>query len=147
RTVGTPIIGDIELFAREINAMPAAERPRVIAITGTNGKSTTTALTAHILQRAGLDVRMGGNIGRGVLDLDAPYRGAVYVLELSSYQLDLTSSLRCDGAALINLEEDHLDRHGDMESYAAAKTRIFLNQTAEDFAVVGVDDPYSKRIA
>ncbi len=147
RATDTPVIGDIELFALTLEAMPPAERPRVVGITGTNGKSTTTALTGHILHRAGLDVRVGGNIGRGVLDLDAPYRGAVYVIELSSYQLDLTHSLRCHAAALINLEEDHLDRHGDMEGYARAKMRIFANQQADDFAVVGVDDPMSRRIA
>ncbi len=147
RSVGVPVIGDVELFAREVAAITAAEQPRVAGITGTNGKSTTTALTGHILQRAGLDVRIGGNIGRGVLDLDPPWRGAAYVLELSSYQLDLTASLRCHAAALLNLEEDHLDRHGDMESYAAAKTRIFDNQTAEDAAIVGVDDERSRRIA
>ena len=143
---GVPVIGDIELFALQLASMPEEERPRVAGITGTNGKSTTTALVGHILQRAGMDVRIGGNIGRGVLDLEAPWSGAVYVLELSSYQLDLTYSLRCDVAALINLEEDHLDRHGDMESYAAAKVRIFRNQAPEDLAVIGVDDPLSRRI-
>ena len=93
RATGVEILGDIELFARTVNAAPEHKRPKVVAITGTNGKSTTTALIGHIFAEAGRDVRVGGNIGTGVLALDDMHGGAVYVLELSSYQLDLTSSL------------------------------------------------------
>lgn len=144
---GVPVIGDVELFALAVNALPPGERPRVIGVTGTNGKSTTTALLGHLFQRAGYDAQIGGNIGRGVLDLDPPHPGAVYVLELSSYQLDLTHSLRCDAAMLLNLSEDHLDRHGGMAGYIAAKKRIFLNQEGRDAAVIGVDDLHSKLVA
>lgn len=140
--VGVPIIGDIELFAREVNALPVSQRPKVAGITGTNGKSTTTALLAHILTAAGRDVRVGGNIGTAVLDLPALHAGAYYVLELSSFQLDLTHSLRCDTAVWLNTTPDHLDRHGDMNNYVAAKRKIFANQGADDCAVVGVDDGY-----
>ncbi len=137
-----PVIGDVELFAREINAITAADRPQIIAITGTNGKSTTTALIAHILAANGHDVRMGGNIGTGVLALEAPRRGAIYVLELSSYQLDLVTSLRVNAAVHLNLSPDHLERHGDMARYAAAKRAIFNNQQPSDWAIVGVDDDW-----
>jgi UDP-N-acetylmuramoylalanine--D-glutamate ligase len=137
-----PVIGDVELLAREINAIPEAARPQIVAITGTNGKSTTTALIAHILSANGHDVRMGGNIGTGVLALEPPRRGAIYVLELSSYQLDLVSSLRVNAAVHLNLTPDHLERHGDMNRYAAAKRAIFNNQQASDWAIVGVDDDW-----
>lgn len=137
-----PVIGDVELLAREINAIPELDRPKIVAITGTNGKSTTTALIAHILTVNGGDVRMGGNIGTGVLALDPPRRGAIYVLELSSYQLDLVSSLRVNAGVHLNLTPDHLDRHGDMARYAAAKRAIFDNQQHNDWAIVGVDDEW-----
>ena len=137
-----PVIGDVELFARELKAIPEAQRPAVVAITGTNGKSTTTALIAHILSSNGKDVRMGGNIGTGVLALDPPRPDAIYVLELSSYQLDLVESLQAKAAIHLNLTPDHLERHGTMERYAAAKRRIFNNQTATDWAIVGVDDDW-----
>ena len=140
------ILGDVELFARTVNAAPVQKRPKVCAITGTNGKSTTTALIGHICQSAGQDVRVGGNIGFGVLGLDDMHAGAIYVLELSSYQLDLTSSLRPDAAILLNITPDHLDRHGGMDGYIAAKKRIFLNQGPNDTAVIGVDDAYCQRI-
>ena len=139
---GVPVIGDVELFARELNAIPEDQRPLVVAITGTNGKSTTTALIAHILSSCGKDVRMGGNIGTGVLALDPPRPDAIYVLELSSYQLDLVDSLRVKAAVHLNLTPDHLERHGTMERYAAAKRRIFNNQTSTDWAIVGVDDDW-----
>jgi len=145
--VGAPVIGDIELFALAVNAMPADQRPKVVGITGTNGKSTTTALLGHVFAEAGMDAQVGGNIGRAALDLDPPHAGAVFVLELSSYQLDLTHSLRCDAAALLNFSEDHLDRHGGMDGYVDAKKRIFRNQQAEDAAIVGVDDEHARRIA
>ena len=143
---GVEILGDIELFARTVNAAPEHKRPKIIAITGTNGKSTTTALIGHICAEAGRDVRIGGNIGTGVLSLDDMHGGAVYVLELSSYQLDLTSSLKPDVAVILNISPDHLERHGDMEGYVAAKRRILANQGKGDTAVIGVDDEWCARI-
>ena len=137
-----PIIGDAELFAREINAIYEADRPKIVAITGTNGKSTTSALIAHILSANGHDVRLGGNIGTSVLALEPPRRGAIYVLELSSYQLDLVTSLRVNVAIHLNLSPDHLERHGDMARYAAAKRAIFNNQQHQDWAIIGVDDDW-----
>ena len=128
--------------AADRDALPATQRPKLIGVTGTNGKSTTSALIAHILSEAGKDVRLGGNIGEAVLDLAPLHAGAYYVIELSSFQLDLTSSLRLDVAVWLNTTPDHLDRHGDMAAYAAAKRRIFLNQGAADWAVIGVDDLY-----
>ncbi|MFN3608616.1 MAG: UDP-N-acetylmuramoyl-L-alanine--D-glutamate ligase [Hyphomonas sp.] len=144
---GVPVIGDMELFARAVQALPERARPKIVAITGTNGKSTTTALIGHILKQAGRDARVGGNIGTGVLDLAALHSNAVYVLELSSYQLDLVKSLRCDVAVFMNLSPDHLDRHGGMDGYQAAKMRIFQNQTEKDVAVIGFDDIYTQSIA
>jgi UDP-N-acetylmuramoylalanine--D-glutamate ligase len=146
RAAGVEILGDIELFARTVNGAPENKRPKVAVITGTNGKSTTTALLAHMLTAAGRDARIGGNIGYGVLGLDDMHGGAVYVLEASSYQLDLTSSLKPDVAVLLNLSPDHLDRHGGMDGYVAAKRRVFLNQGKGDTAVIGVDDPWCQQI-
>ncbi|MGE3867598.1 MAG: UDP-N-acetylmuramoyl-L-alanine--D-glutamate ligase [Hyphomonadaceae bacterium] len=146
RAAGVPVIGDIELFARAVNALAPSARPKVIGVTGTNGKSTTTALIGHVLAQAGKDVRVGGNIGVAALDLPALHGGAIYVLELSSFQLDLTESLRCDAAILLNITPDHIDRHGDLAGYAGAKRRIFANQGAGDWAIVGVDTPDSARI-
>ncbi|HYD45466.1 MAG TPA: UDP-N-acetylmuramoyl-L-alanine--D-glutamate ligase, partial [Phenylobacterium sp.] len=146
KAAGVEILGDVELFARAVNAAPEGKRPKVIAITGTNGKSTTTALIGHICAEAGRDVRIGGNIGTGVLSLEDMHAGAVYVLELSSYQLDLTSSLKPDVAVMLNLSPDHLDRHGGMDGYVAAKRRILLNQGKGDTAVIGVDDAFGQRI-
>lgn len=146
RAAHVEILGDIELFARAVNAAPAHKRPKVALITGTNGKSTTTALLGHILTAAGRDARIGGNIGYGVLGLDDMHGGAVYVLEVSSYQLDLTSSLKPDAAVLLNISPDHLDRHGGMEGYIAAKRRALLNQGKGDTAIIGVDDPHCQRI-
>jgi UDP-N-acetylmuramoylalanine--D-glutamate ligase len=144
---GVPVVGDMELFARAVQALPERGRPKIVAITGTNGKSTTTALIGHILKQAGRDARIGGNIGTGVLDLAALHANAIYVLELSSYQLDLVKSLHCDVAVLLNISPDHLDRHGGMEGYQAAKMRIFQNQTERDAAVVGFDDVITQSIA
>ena len=138
--VGVPVIGDMELFARAVNEFRAIERPRIVGITGTNGKSTTTALIGHILKVCGKDVRVGGNIGVGVLDLEKLHSEAIYVLELSSYQLDLVESLRCDVAVMLNISPDHLSRHGGMDGYVGAKRRIFRNQGPEDVAIIGVDD-------
>ncbi len=143
---GVEIIGDVEIFARAVNALPPHHRPKVCAITGTNGKSTTTALIGHICRSSGRDTRVGGNIGFGVLGLDDMHGGAIYVLELSSYQLDLTSSLKPDAAVLLNISPDHLDRHGGMDGYVEAKRRIFLNQVKGDTAIIGVDDPWGQRI-
>ena len=143
---GVEVLGDIELFARTVNAAPPHKRPKIAAITGTNGKSTTTALLGHLCDTAGRDTRIGGNIGYGVLGLDDMHGGAVYVLETSSYQLDLTSSLKPDAAVLLNISPDHLDRHGGMEGYVAAKRRVLLNQGKGDTAIIGVDDPWCQRI-
>ncbi len=143
---GVPIICDIEIFAREIASRVPENRPKIIAVTGTNGKSTTTALIGHILRECGKDVQIGGNIGRGVLDLEQMHAGMFYVLELSSYQLERTHSLRANAAVFLNLSPDHLDRHGDMEKYEAAKRNIFSNQTSEDSIVIGVDDADGRRI-
>lgn len=136
------IIGDIELFCLE-RAVSGADRP-LIAITGTNGKSTTTALTAHILKSAGRDAQMGGNIGVPVLRLEPFAPGRDYVLEVSSYQIDLAPSLRATVGILLNVTEDHLDRHGTMENYAAIKT--LLAAQAEN-AVIAVDDRYTRAAA
>ncbi|WP_426026692.1 UDP-N-acetylmuramoyl-L-alanine--D-glutamate ligase [Brevundimonas sp. TSRC1-1] len=139
RAAGVPVVGDIELFARALDALPEGRRPWVIAITGTNGKSTTTALIGWVLQQAGLTVHVGGNIGIGVLALPEPTPGAVYVIEVSSYQLDLTTSFAPDAAILTNISPDHLDRHGGMEGYVAAKRRIFQSRKTAPY--VGIDDP------
>ncbi len=144
RAAGVPVIGDIELFARTIASMPERKRPKTVAITGTNGKSTTTALIGHILKAAGKDVHVGGNIGIGILDLpQAFHAGSIYVIETSSYQLDLIETFRPDVSVLMNFSPDHLDRHGGMDGYIAAKRRIFMNQTEAQTAVVGADDDYS----
>jgi len=133
RVAGVPIIGDIELFAQ---ARPELPPHRVVGITGTNGKSTTCALIHHILASAGVPARLAGNIGAPILSEESLPAGGVYVLELSSFQLDLTFSLDCDVAVLLNITPDHLDRHGTMEAYAAAKARLFTMQSAGRTAVV-----------
>ena len=143
KAAGVEVIGDIELFARAIAALPEAHRPRVVAITGTNGKSTTTALIGWVLKQAGMTVHVGGNIGIGVLALPAPTRDAVYVVEVSSYQLDLTMRFAPDVAILTNISPDHLDRHGGMEGYVAAKARIFAHA---DLSLVGVDEEWGRTI-
>lgn len=144
---GLPVIGDVELFARALDALPKPERPRVVAITGTNGKSTTTALIASVLKSAGLKVHMGGNIGIGVLALPAPTSEAVYVIEVSSYQLDLTTSFTPDVAILTNVSPDHLDRHGGMDGYVKAKTRLFQTMNADALALIGVDEDWGQGVA
>jgi len=146
KAAGVEIVGDMELFARAVNAALEHKRPKIVAITGTNGKSTTTALIGHVCAQAGRDVRIGGNIGIGVLDLADMHGGAVYVLEMSSYQLDLTSSLHADVTVMLNLSPDHLERHGSMEGYVAAKRRILANQGKGDTAVIGVDDQWGQQI-
>jgi len=144
---GVPVIGDVELFARALAALPQVARPRVVAITGTNGKSTTTALIGWVLKQAGLSVHIGGNIGIGVLALPEPTADAVYVIEVSSYQLDLTTGFAPDVAILTNVSPDHLDRHGGMEGYVAAKRRIFQAQDGEALALVGVDEEWGWKAA
>lgn len=138
---GVPVIGDIELFAL---ARPSLPPHRVVGITGTNGKSTTTALVHHLLEVNGLPSRMGGNIGLPVLGQEALAPNdkgeGVYVLELSSYQIDLTLSLACEAAALLNITPDHLDRYGNFEAYAASKARLFAMQRADQHAVFGQSD-------
>jgi UDP-N-acetylmuramoylalanine--D-glutamate ligase len=141
---GVEIIGDIELFAR---ARPELPPHKVVGITGTNGKSTTTALIHHILKTAGVPATMGGNIGLPILAQDPLPEGGVYVLELSSYQIDLTKSLRCDVAVLLNITPDHLDRYESFEAYAASKARLFEMQTANQAAVIALDDDMCRRIA
>ncbi|MEQ8747772.1 UDP-N-acetylmuramoyl-L-alanine--D-glutamate ligase [Pyruvatibacter sp.] len=137
QAAGVPVMGDMELFQRALDA--SETRARMIAITGTNGKSTTTALIGHLIRQAGGDAQVGGNIGRAVLDLDPPTDQTIYVIEVSSYQLDLTTSFRPDVAVLLNITPDHLDRHGSFENYVKVKDRIFANQTARGYAVFGID--------
>jgi UDP-N-acetylmuramoylalanine--D-glutamate ligase len=143
---GVEVIGDIEFFARAVNALAPKERPRIVAITGSNGKSTTTALIGHVLKECGRDALIGGNIGLPVLSLPDLESYRTYVLELSSFQLDLAKTLRANTAVLLNLSPDHIERHGSMEGYVAAKMRIFLNQTKDDTAIIGVDDEWSQGI-
>jgi len=138
RDAGVEIIGDIELFAR---ARPELPPHKVVGITGTNGKSTTTALVHHILQTAGVPSAMGGNIGLPILAQDPLPEDGVYVLELSSYQLDLTQSLDCDVAVLLNITPDHLDRYDSFEAYAASKTRLFEMQTPDHIKVIASKHP------
>ena len=141
---GVPIIGDIELFAQARRDLPPH---KVVGITGTNGKSTTTALVHHILDQAGIPARMGGNIGLPILAQDPLPAGGVYVLELSSYQIDLTTSLDCDVAVLLNITPDHLDRYAGFEAYAASKARLFAMQSSGHAAIVGTGDATSTAIA
>jgi UDP-N-acetylmuramoylalanine--D-glutamate ligase len=143
RAAGVPVIGDVELFALARASLPAH---KVVGITGTNGKSTTTALIHHILQTAGVPSLMGGNIGLPILGRDPLPAGGVYVLELSSYQIDLTFSLDCDVAVLTNITPDHLDRYDGFEGYAASKRRLFEMQHSGG-AVVATDDVSSRQIA
>jgi UDP-N-acetylmuramoylalanine--D-glutamate ligase len=142
KAAGVEIIGDVELFGRE-RAARAPDAP-FVAITGTNGKSTTTALTAHILRSAGRDVQMGGNIGVAILSLQPPARERVHVIEVSSYQIDLAPTLKPTIGMLLNVTPDHLDRHGAMQNYAAIKERAV---TDADVAVIAVDDAYARAIA
>jgi len=144
RAAGTPIIGDIELFAAARPELPAH---RVIGITGTNGKSTTAALMAHTLGHCGYRAALAGNIGVPVLGLEPLEAGGIYVFELSSFQLELTESLDCELAILLNITPDHLDRHGDFAGYIAAKRRLFQMQGEESVAIVGVDDAPGREIA
>ena len=148
KLAGVPIIGDIELFAL---ARPTLPPHRVVGITGTNGKSTTTALIHHIIEQAGLPTVMGGNIGLPILSqppLEPNGQGTgVYVLELSSYQIDLTHSLDSDVAVLLNITPDHLDRYNGFEGYVASKARLFAMQSPGHVAVIATQDDPSRQIA
>ncbi len=142
---GVEVIGDIELFCRERRL--ATRRAPFAAITGTNGKSTTTALLAHLMKVGGRDVQIGGNFGPAILGLEPPKLGRVYVIECSSYQIDLAPSLDPAVGVVLNLSPDHLDRHGTMEHYAAVKERLVAQVEAGGTAVIGVDDPWCRAIA
>src|SRR5438067_11503145 len=145
RQAGVEVIGDIELFCRE-RRRHAPDAP-FIAITGTNGKSTTTALIAHLTKVAGYDTQMGGNIGTAILSLEQPGMGRVHVIEMSSYQIDLTPSLDASVGILLNVSEDHIDRHGTLEHYAAVKERLVAGVQEQGTAIVGVDDGCSRNTA
>ncbi len=140
KDAGVPIIGDVELLVTS-----GAQAPR-IAITGTNGKSTTTALVGHILESVDRDAEVGGNLGPAICDMGMMEHDGAYVLELSSYQLELCPSARFKVSVLLNISPDHLDRHGGMHGYIMAKKRIFRAQGAGDCAIVGVDDEHSREI-
>jgi UDP-N-acetylmuramoylalanine--D-glutamate ligase len=147
--LGIPVDNDIGLFFRSLATAEwdkYEQPPRVICVTGSNGKSTTTALIHHLLQAAGRPSQMAGNIGRGVLDIDPPEDGSTVVLELSSYQTDLARALTPDIAVFTNLSPDHLDRHNGMGGYFAAKARLFT-QGGPDRAIIGVDEPEGRYLA
>jgi UDP-N-acetylmuramoylalanine--D-glutamate ligase len=145
RKANVEVIGDVELFCRERrHHAPGAP---FVAITGTNGKSTTTALIAHLTAAAGIDTQLGGNIGTAILSLAPPQSGRVHVIECSSYQIDLAPSLDPSVGILINLSEDHLDRHGTMQNYAAVKERLVGGVPDDGSAIIGVDDEWCENIA
>ncbi|MFL5082934.1 MAG: UDP-N-acetylmuramoyl-L-alanine--D-glutamate ligase [Microvirga sp.] len=141
RNAAVEVIGDVELYCRERRKL--APQAPFVAITGTNGKSTTTALVAHILREAGRDVQMGGNIGTAILSLEPPASDRVHVVEMSSFQIDLTPSLKPTIGVLLNVSPDHLDRHGTIAEYAAIKERLVA---AADLAVIGIDDEFSRAV-
>ncbi len=141
---GVPVIGDIELFAQARKSLPPHQ---VVGITGTNGKSTTTALIKHILETAGVPTLMGGNIGLPIMGRDPLEAGGVYVLELSSYQIDLTFSLDCEVAVLTNITPDHLDRYDGFQGYADSKERLFAMQSNAHCGIIAVEDEPSRAIA
>ena len=142
---GVAVIGDIELFCRERRQL--APSSPFVAISGTNGKSTTTALVAHLAASAGLDAQLGGNIGTAILSLAPPRQGRLHVIECSSYQIDLAPTLDPSIGILINLSEDHLDRHGTMERYAAVKERLVAGVPKDGEAIIGIDDDWCRTIA
>jgi UDP-N-acetylmuramoylalanine--D-glutamate ligase len=142
RAAGVPILGDIELFCRE-RARAGGASP-FVAVTGTNGKSTTSALLAHLLRSAGLEVALGGNIGTAILDLAPPAAERVHVVEMSSFQIELTPSLAPTIGILLNISPDHLDRHGSMQHYATLKARVV--ESAE-YPIVGDDDDWCQDIS
>jgi UDP-N-acetylmuramoylalanine--D-glutamate ligase len=140
RAAKAETIGDIELFCRE--RRERAPQAPFVAITGTNGKSTTTALVAHLTRSAGMDTQVGGNIGTAILSLDPPTEGRVHVVEASSYQIDLAPTLDPSVGILINISEDHLDRHGSLDNYAAVKARLVAGVPKQGTAIIGVDDSW-----
>jgi UDP-N-acetylmuramoylalanine--D-glutamate ligase len=140
RALNVPIVGDVDLLFR---CQPQAT---YVGITGTNGKSTTTAMIGHVLQSVGADVRVGGNLGPPALGFEPMTTISVCVLEMSSYQLELTPHLAFNVAVLLNISPDHLDRHGGIEGYIAAKRRIFDAPPPASTAIVGVDDEHSRSI-
>lgn len=142
---GVPILSDADLLFRAVRA--SGSRAKFVGITGTNGKSTTTALLAHIIASSGGAVAAGGNLGAAALSLPLLGDNGVYVLEMSSYMLERIAALRFDAAVMINLSPDHIDRHGDMAGYAAAKRQVFARQVAGDTAVIGMDDAVSRAMA
>jgi len=145
RAAGVEVIGDIELFCRERRAhVPDSI---FVAVTGTNGKSTTTALVAHLLESAGFDTQLGGNIGTAILSLEPPRPGRAHVIECSSYQIDLAPSLDPRIGILLNVTEDHLDRHGTLKDYAAVKERLVAGVQQDGTAIVGVDDNWCQAAA
>ncbi len=139
-----PVIGDIELFALARKDLP---KHKLVGVTGTNGKSTTTALLTHTLLENRLTALAAGNIGIPVLDIEPLVKGGIYVFELSSFQLDQTFSLKPEIAILLNISPDHLDRHGSMAAYVAAKSHLFDMQDSAGVAVIGIDDPYGQKLA
>jgi UDP-N-acetylmuramoylalanine--D-glutamate ligase len=143
KAAGIEIIGDTEVFVRAAQGAGA----KIIAITGTNGKSTTTALIGHVLKQASLDVDVGGNIGNAVFNLRKPVRGLHYVLELSSFQIDLMPGLAPDVGILTNITPDHLDRHGSMQHYADVKACMFAKQRDDQTALISVDDEWCREVA
>ena len=145
RAAAVEVIGDVELFCRERRRL--APNSPFVAITGTNGKSTTTALIAHLLKSAGRSADLGGNIGTALLTLSPPRPGHAHVVECSSYQIDLAPSLDPLVGVLINVSEDHLDRHGTLENYAAIKERLVAGVQADGTAIVGVDDNWCQAAA
>ena len=145
RAAGVPILSDAELLFRMVRA--SGSRAKFVGVTGTNGKSTTTALLAHILAAAGRPVAAGGNLGVAALALPLLPDDGIYVLEMSSYMLERIATLRFHVAAMLNLSPDHIDRHGDMAGYIAAKRAIFDRQEAGDVAVLGIDDEASRAMA
>jgi UDP-N-acetylmuramoylalanine--D-glutamate ligase len=145
REAAIEVIGDIELFCRE-RRRHAPSAP-FVAITGTNGKSTTTALVAHLMREAGHDVQMGGNIGTAILSLAPPQLGRVHVIEMSSYQIDLAPTLDPSVGILLNVSEDHIDRHGTLDNYAKVKERLVVHVQRGGTAIVGVDDQWSEASA
>src|SRR6202171_1177715 len=142
---GIEVIGDIELFCRE-RRRHAPDAP-FVAITGTNGKSTTTALVAHLMRFAGYDAQLGGNIGTAILSLEPPRAGRVHVIEMSSYQIDLTPTLDPSVGILLNVSEDHIDRHGTLRNYAAIKERLVARVHRAASAIIGVDDDWCRSSA
>src|SRR3984893_4419041 len=140
RAGAVEVIGDIELCCRERRAR--APNAPFVAITGTNGKSTTTALVAHILRSAGRDAQIGGNIGTAILSLAPPEEARAHVVECSSYQIDLAPTLDPSVGVLLNVSEDHLDRHGTLAHYAAVKERLVAGVQADGIAIIGVDDEW-----